>query len=145
MTTADKSTYRPAKSKYEGGASEMFITYDLDQPIRGVGHALVPKVKKVYIAGNVEGWKVGDFRKRTGHEVHGVRIVYRQSRRQYRREGYRGTREPTQYYVPPIGVPAAQQRFARVVELPPGACNVELHGGAEELPERYRRAIQKIR
>jgi hypothetical protein len=145
MSTAHKNTYRPTESKYKGGASEMYVTYDLDQRTRGGGSALVPKVKRVYIAGDVEGWKLGDFRRRSGREVHGVRIEYRQSRRQYRREAYRATRKQTEYGVAPASVQKAKQRFAQVVELPPGARNIDFHAGREELPERYRHALQKVR
>jgi hypothetical protein len=145
MKTAHNSTYRPTESKYKGGASEMYVTYDLDQRTRGGGSALVPKVKRVYIAGDVEGWKLGDFRRRSGGEVHGVRIEYQQSRRQYRREAYRATRKQSEYGVAPASVQKAKQRFAQVVELPQGARNIDLHADREELPERYRHALQKVR
>jgi hypothetical protein len=145
MTTAHKSTYSPTESKYNGVASEMYVTYDLDQRTRGGGSALVPKVKRVYIAGDVQGWKLGDFRRRSGREVHGVRIEYQQSRRQYRREAYRARRKQTEYGVAPASVQKAKQRFAQVVELPPGARNIDFHADREELPERYRRALQKVR
>jgi hypothetical protein len=145
MTAAQKSAYRSTESKYKGGAREMYITYDLDQRMRGGGSALVPKIKRVYIAGDVEGWKLGDFRKRSGREVHGVRIEYQQSRRRYRRNGYRAARKDTEYAVAPAGVPAAMQRFAQVVEVPSGARNVEFQADRNTLPERYRHALQKVR
>ena len=71
-TTANQHRYRPTESKYKGGASEMYVTYDLEQKTRGGGSAWLPKVKRVYIAGDVTGWEVGEFRKRSGREVHGV-------------------------------------------------------------------------
>jgi hypothetical protein len=145
MTTAQKSTYRSTESKYKGGASEMYVTYDLVQRTRGGGSALVPKVKRVYIAGAVEEWKVGDFRNRTGREVHGVRIVYQQSRRQYRREAYRATRERTEYGIAPTSVRSAKQRFAKIVVLPAGARNVVFHADRKELPLRFRHALQNVR
>ncbi len=58
---------RPALTElYKGGAKDMYITYDLDQRTRGGGSALLPKLKRVYIAGDVEGWMLGDFRKGSG-------------------------------------------------------------------------------
>jgi hypothetical protein len=47
--------YRPTESKYKGGADEMYVTYDLEQKARSDGRAIYPKVKRVYIAGQVLG------------------------------------------------------------------------------------------
>jgi hypothetical protein len=145
MSTTRKSTYRPTESKYKGGATEMYLTYDLARRTPGGDGAWIPKVKRVYIAGDVEGWELGDFRKRSGREVHGVRIAYRQSRRPYRREAYQAERGQTEYAVPPAGVRATSQRFAQVVELPPEARNVWFHADPKELPEPYRHALQRVR
>lgn len=145
MTTTQKSRYRPTESKYKGGANAMYITYDLEQKTRGGGSARLPKVKRVYIAGDVMGWEVGEFRKRSGREVHGVRIEYQQSRRGYRRAGYSAARGATGYQVPATGVAPATQHFAQVVELPPRAENVRFHAKAGELPEPYRHARQRVR
>jgi hypothetical protein len=145
MTTARKSAYRSTESKYKGGATEMYVAYDLQQRTRNGGSALVPKVKRVYIAGDVVGWKLGEFRKRSGREVHGLRIEYRQSRRPYRREGYRAARGQTEYAVAPVGVSAARQQFAQVVELPARARNVNFYTESKELPEAYRHALQNVR
>jgi hypothetical protein len=65
----------------------MYVTYDLEQKTRGGGSALYPKVKRVYIAGNLTYWKIGAFKKRSRREAYGVQIDYKQSRRAYRREG----------------------------------------------------------
>src|SRR5438309_540772 len=101
MTTAtQKGTYRPTESKYKGGATEMYITYDLPRRTRDGDSAPVPKVKRVYIAGNVQGWKLGEFRKRSGREVHGLKIEYEQSRTRYRRREFTATRGETEYQVP---------------------------------------------
>jgi hypothetical protein len=145
MTAAEKSTYRATESKYKGGASEMYVTYDLEQRTRGGGSALLPKVKRVYIAGDVEAWRLGEFRKRSGRAVHGVQIEYQQSRRPYRREGFRATRGQTEYTVPPSAVRQTTQRFAQIVELPERARNVRFHAHAKELPEPYRHALQSVR
>jgi hypothetical protein len=70
----------------------MYVTYDLDQRTRSGQSTSIPKVKRVYIAGDVEGWTLGDFRKKSGRDAHGVKIEYRQSRQRYRREAFRATR-----------------------------------------------------
>src|SRR5438094_3740249 len=88
MTRAGSSLYRPTESKYKGGAQEMYVTYDLEQRTRGAQTAVYPKVKRVYIAGDLKGWSAGAVRKRTGREVHGVRIEYEQTRQGYRRKAY---------------------------------------------------------
>jgi len=53
-TTTKQRSYRPTESKYKGGAHDMFVTYDLDERTRGGGTATYPKVKRVYIAGEVK-------------------------------------------------------------------------------------------
>ena len=90
--TAGKA-YRPTQSKYKGGAH----TCDLDQRTRGGQRALYPKVKRVYIAGNVKDWKTGILRNKLGREGHGVRIEYEHTRRGYRRQGYTAHRGETEY------------------------------------------------
>jgi hypothetical protein len=145
MPTMSKTGYRSTESKYKGNAREMYVTYDLHQKTRGGSSATYPKVKRVYIAGEVKSWQPGDFRKRTGRDVHGVRIEYEQSRRRYRRGSYTAKRGDTTYDVEAAGVPATTQRFAQIVELPAGAKNVQFHASAEDLPDRYRHARQRIR
>jgi hypothetical protein len=76
MTAAANRSYRPTESKYKGTAHEMYVAYELPQRTRGGKSALFPKVKRVYIAGDIEGWKLGDFPKRSGREVHGMLIDY---------------------------------------------------------------------
>src|ERR1051326_5353709 len=95
--TTTRRRYRPTESKYKGGAHEMYVTYDLDQKTRGGGSATYPKVKRVYIAGDVTDWKSGIVTKRTGRQVHGVQIEYEQSRTGHRREGYTAQRGETSY------------------------------------------------
>jgi hypothetical protein len=46
--------YRPTESGYKGGAEEMYVTYDLEQCTRGGDTALYPKVKRVYVPGDVK-------------------------------------------------------------------------------------------
>jgi hypothetical protein len=141
--TAERSTYHPTESKYKGGAREMYVTYDLEQATRGGGHATYPKVKRVYIAGDVKDWQVGDFKRRTGREVHGVKIDYAQTRGGYHRGGYSATRGKRTYQVPPADVRPTTQTFSQVVEVPDAARNIQFH--REALPERYREALQNVR
>jgi hypothetical protein len=143
MTQAATHRYKTTASKYKGGAKEMYITYDLWQATRGDGQALYPKVKQVYIAGHVKDWHVGTFAKRTGKKVHGVKIEYEQSRAGYTRQGYTATRGDTRYHVRPTQVRKSAARFAQIVEVPEEAQNVQFH--AEELPQKYRDALQDVR
>jgi hypothetical protein len=143
--TTKKDAYRPTESKYKGGAHEMFVTYDLEQKTRGGGHASYPKVKRVYIAGDVKDWKAGTVRKRTGREVHGVRIEYEQGRRRYHRQGFTAERGETEYQVSPASVGAASQTFVQVVEVPEEARNVRFYTDRGGLPDKYRHALQHVR
>ena len=94
-----KHRYRPTESKFKGGASEMYVTYDLRQKTRGGDTAIYPKVKRVYIAGDVKKVSSGRVRKRTGREVRGVRIEYEQSRKGYRRAKFAARRGGRGYSV----------------------------------------------
>jgi len=142
MTTAS-STYTPTEAKYKGGASAMYVTYDLPQHTRGGGEAVYPKVKRVYVAGDVKGWEVGSFTKRTGKKVHGVKIDYDQTRQGYQRHGYTAKRGATSYHVGPTKVGTTTTHFSKVVEVPEGARNICFHKG--RLPEDYRAALQDVR
>ena len=145
MTTAARTGYRPTEAKYKGGAHEMYVTYDVDQKTRSGQSAVYPKVKRVYIAGDVKGWKAGAQQKRTGREVHGVRIEYEQRRQGYRRKGYAARRGRIGYSVESASVGPTAQRFAQVVEVPQRARNVHFYPAHAELPAKYREALQRIR
>jgi hypothetical protein len=140
---ATTSTYRPTEAKYKGGAEEKYVTYDLDQKTRGGGTATYPKVKRVYIAGDIKDWRVGRFQKRSGREVHGVKIDYEQTRAGYRRKAYGAERAGTHYDVSPAAVAPSTTHFTQIVEVPEDARNVRFHD--HELPERYRAALQNVR
>jgi hypothetical protein len=144
ITTAEKG-YRPTESKYKGGAREMYVTYDLEQKTRGERSATYPKVKRVYVSGNVKDWKTGFVRKKTGREVHGVRIVYEQRRRSYQRKGYVGHRGEMEYPVEAANVATTGQRFAQVVEIPATARNMHFYSDDAELPANYQEALQRVR
>jgi hypothetical protein len=145
MTAAIKPSYRRTEAKYKGGAHEMYVTYDLEQRTRGDKTAVYPKVKRVYIAGEVRDWEVGDFQKKTGRRVHGVRIEYEQHRSGYRRTGFDAQRGGTGYRVEPASVSPAAQSFVQVVELPERARNPHFYPAHAALPERYRGALQRVR
>jgi hypothetical protein len=123
----------------------MYVTYDLEQDTRGGGTAVYPKVKRVYIAGDVKDWKAGTVRKRTGPEVPGVSIEYEQSRAGYRRNAYTAERGETSYEVSPASVGKTSQRFVEVVEVPEAARNVQFHTDGSSVPDRYRHALQNVR
>jgi len=120
----------------------MYVTYDLEQRTRG-GRAIYPKVKRVYIAGDVKDWDVGTFAKRTGRQVHGVKIGYEQTRKGFHRRGFTATRGNLSYQVRPAKFPTTRQTFTQVVEVPDDARNVKFY--ERSLPPRYRQALQNIR
>lgn len=143
--TETRNGYRPTESKYKGGAREMYVVYDLQRRTRGEQSAAYPRVKRVYIAGHVKDWKTGVVRKKTGREVHGVRIEYEQSRKGYQRRGYSADRGETEYRVQPATIGAGSQRFAQVVEIPMRARNVRFYSDHAELPVEYRQALLRVR
>ena len=89
--------------------------------------------------------ETGQVRKRTGREVHGLRIEYELNRRSYRRRGYSAQRRETKYLVEPGAVAATAQRFAQVVEIPTDAQNAHFYSSHAELPPEYRKALQQVR
>ena len=145
MVKETKRRYKPTESKYKGGAREMYVTYDLKQQTRGDGSAMYPKVKRVYIAGEVKDWKTGNVKKRSGRTVPGVEIKYDQTRAGYRRKGYTARRDGTTYTVKPTIIESSSQEFRKVVEIPKGAKNVQFYTTAGKLPKKYQSAVQDVR
>ena len=123
----------------------MYVTYDERQKTRDGSERLYPKVKRVYIAGDVKDWKVGDIRKRTGRKVHGVAIEYEQSRIGSHRRGFNAQRDRTSYSVKPTAVGRTSQTFRKVLEIPPDAQNVYFYKNSRRLPARYQSALQDVR
>lgn len=123
----------------------MYVTYDLKQDTRGDHTAMYPKVKRVYIAGDVKDWEFGKVKKRSGRKVNGVAIEYEQTREGYHRKGYTAERDGTTYKVKPTDVEASSQEFRKVVELPKDAQNVHFYTKPEKLPKKYQSALQDVR
>ena len=145
MATKMNQGYRSTESKYKGGAHEMYITYDLKQKTRSGDSKLYPKVKRVYIAGDVKDWKTGSMKKRSGKTVHGVAIEYEQSRKGYQRRGFSAARGQTNYAVKPASVGGSSQKFRQVLEVPRDAQNIHFYTTAGKLPAKYRTALQSVR
>ncbi len=145
MATKTNSRYRSTESKYKDGAQEMYITYDLRQKTRSGDSKLYPKVKRVYIAGDVKDWKSGNMKKRSGKAVHGVAIEYEQSRKGYQRKGFAAERGKTSYTVKPSSVGGSAQKFRQVLEVPEDAQNIHFYTNATKLPAKYRSALQNVR
>ena len=139
-----KRQYKSTESKYKGGAKEMYVTYDLKQPTRGDGSAMYPKVKRVYIAGDVKDWKTGTVKKRSGQMVHGVAIQYQQTRAGYHRKGYTAKRDGTTYTVKPATIEGSSQQFRKVIEIPERAQNIKVYK-PNKLPKKYQSALQDVR
>src|ERR671923_1668790 len=145
MATKTTNRYRSTESKYKGGAQEMYVTYDLKQKTRGGEERLYPKVKRVYIAGDVKDWKAGNITKRTGRKVHGVVIEYEQSRKGYQRRGFTAQRGATRYSTKPASVGRTAQKFRQVLEVPQNAQNIHFYSNAKKLPARYQSALQNVK
>ena len=145
MAMKTNHRYRSTESKYKGGAQDMYVTYDEKQETRSGKERLYPKVKRVYIAGDVKDWKVGDVRKRTGRKVHGVEIEYEQKRKGFQRRGFAAQRGRTEYNVKPASVGGTSQGFRKVVEIPRDAQNVHFYKSASKLPARYQSAVQDVK
>lgn len=141
----EEHRYRSTESKYKGRAKEMYVTYELDQKTRDGGHTLYAKIKRVYIAGDVKDWKVGEVKNRSGREVYGMAIKFEQSRSNYQRKGYTAKRGNTSYHVAPASVRGTSHNFVKIVEVPKTAKNVRFHRSASDLPEKYRSALQDVR
>ena len=145
MATKTNHRYRPTESKYKGGAHEMYVTYDLKQKTRSGESKLYPKVKRVYIAGDVKDWKSGSMTKRSGRTVHGVEIQYEQTRKGFQRRGFKAQRGQTSYTVKPSSAGPTSQTFRQVLEVPQEAQNIHFYKNAQKLPAKYRNALQDIR
>ena len=145
MATKTNHRYRPTESKYKGGAHEMYVTYDLKQKTRSGDSKLYPKVKRVYIAGDVKDWKTGDIKKRSGRTVHGVAIEYEQSRKGFQRRSFTAQRGGTSYTVRSSSTGPTSQKFRQVLEVPQDAQNIHFYRNAQKLPTKYRSALQNVK
>lgn len=145
MATKTNHRYHPTESKYKGGAHEMYVTYDVKQKTRSGDSKLYPKVKRVYIAGDVKDWKTGNIKKRSGRTVHGVAIEYEQSRTGFQRRAFTAQRGRISYSVKPSSVGGTSQTFRQVLEVPQDAQNIHFYKSAQKLPAKYRSALQEVR
>lgn len=145
MTSTTGRHYRSTASKYKGGAHEMYVTYDLKQKTRSNNETLYPKVKRVYIAGDVTDWKSGEVQKRTGRKVSGVQVDYRQTRSGYHRKEFAAHRANTPYKVKPATVKGSSQQFRQIIEVPKNAQNIHFYTTAKKLPRKYQNALQNVR
>jgi hypothetical protein len=145
MATKTNHRYHPTEAKYKGGAHEMYVTYDVNQKTRSGDSKLYPKVKRVYIAGEVKDWKTGNIKKRSGRTVHGVAIEYEQSRKGFQRRGFTAERGRTSYTVRPSSTGPTSQTFRQVLEVPQDAQNIHFYRNAQKLPAKYRSALQNVR
>jgi len=93
----------------------------------------------------VKDWKTGVVRKKTGREVHGVRIEYEQSRKGYQRGDTRRTEVRRNIAYSPQPSKRAPDVFAQVVEIAKRARNVRFYSDHAELPVEYRQALQRVR
>lgn len=127
-----QSSYKPTEAKYESGAKEMYVTYDIEQETRGEGTSTYPKVKRVYVPGDLKDWEVGTIEKRNGRTVNGVKITYAKER-----ESYTAERSGTEY-----DVSASETEYSKVVDVPDQARNVKFRKG--DLPKKYEKALQDV-
>ena len=143
MTAPHTHRYKSTESKYKGGAQDMYVTYDERQATTGGRQAAYPKVKRVYVAGQVTGWHVGQFTNRAGRQVHGVKIEYEQSRAGYSRKPYSAVRGATKHTVSATTVASGRSHFSKIVEVPKDARNIHFYQGA--LPSKYQTARQRVK
>jgi hypothetical protein len=141
--TAPARQYKSTESKYKGGAQDMYVTYDISQDTASGRQATYPKVKRVYVSGQVKSWKVGTFANRAGRQVHGVKIDYEQTRAGYSRKPYAAQRGHTDYKVSPARVGGGRSQFSKIVEVPADARNIHFY--KDKLPAKYQTARQRVR
>jgi hypothetical protein len=120
---------RPMPNQYTGGSDQWFVTYELGLANEDDGSC--PQVTRVYLSGELCSWELGTFTTRSGAVVHGVKIEYRRTH-----ESYRSSDQDTEYQTV-----AHTRRFAKIIEVPPGATHIELRSA---LPDRYRHALHLL-
>lgn len=105
------------------GVEEIYVTYELEQHARRGDTKVFARVKPVIIAGEVDGWEVGDYPEPTGRNAHGVKIGYHESHTAISRSG---------------------EHHTRFMDVPKSAQNVQLHH-LGDLPKLYRDALPGAR
>ncbi len=145
MAQSNPDRYHSTTSKYKGGAQEMYVTYDIKRETRSGSQTYFPKVKRVYISGDIKNVKTGEVKKRSGREVRGVMINYEQSRRGADRQGFTAHRGHTTYSVKSAHMHGSSQKFTKVVEIPEDARSVHFYRNSKQLPAKYKSALQDVR
>ncbi len=133
-----KHNYNSIESEYKTRSRNMFITYDLEQRTRNGNTAIYPKIKRVYIAGNIKDWKVGRMHKKSGREVRGISITYEQTRKGYDHKNFEFKCDNIKYEIPTSIVSITYQEFTQIVEVPDNAKNMRFFADVSELPNKYK-------
>lgn len=108
----------PMNSKHKERAKETYVTYELERRSRSGDYVIQIKIKRVFIPGEVTGWKVGHFTKRSGRIVNGIKISYDRERVDYQRDGSEQRRSDH--------LELGDASLSKVVELPEKAAHVQL-------------------
>ncbi len=145
MAQSNPIHYRSTTSKYKGGAQEMYVTYDIRRKTRSGSQTYFPKVKRVYISGDIKNVKTGEVQTRTGRDVHGVMIRYEQNRSAANRRSFTAQRGNTTYDVKAAHMHGSRQAFTKVVEVPEDARSVHFYRDSQHLPAKYKSALQDVR
>jgi hypothetical protein len=143
LNSSPDRQYKSTGLKYKGGAHEMYVTYDIKRETRSGTSSATPRVKRIYISGRVKNWHVGNYVKRTGRKVYGVKIEYTQTQGSYARTPYTAKRGGTSYKVSPAKVSASDSTFTTIVEVPKTARNIHFY--SSKLPHKYASTLQRVR
>lgn len=111
-------------STHKERAKETYVTYELERRSSAGDHVIQIKIKRVFIPGEVTGWKVGHFTKRSGRIVNGIKISYDRKRVDDQRDGSDQRRSDH--------LELGDASSSKVVELPETAVHVQLF--ADKLP-----------
>ncbi len=132
------------EAMHDRAGKDMYITYELVREAPAGVRAVLPKVRRVRVRGELIDWKVGVFKMKSGRSVHGVRIAYRHTRRGYRRKAFKATRQDAAYAVHAADVRPTLQTIAKVAEVPQEARDIRFHrqlGGLMMLEQARERAL----
>jgi len=114
------------KYSYKGKTILYYIVYKSPQKYRDGSIRLRTRVKRVYVSGKLLDWQVGEFTKKSGKRVFGVRIIYENPRKGYRRRGFTAHRGRTTYHVSPATIGRTVYPVVKIVELPRDAKDIRL-------------------
>ena len=118
--------YHPSEYKYKGTGRYYYIKYEHLEHTRNGLQVWKPRVKRVFISGKLIKKQIGTFVNKYGRHVHGVKLVYENTRSGYKRRAFIAHRNRKYYRVSSAKIPKTRIVVSKIVELPKNSRKIKI-------------------